>query len=1093
MGAPPSGEPSSGYVSFPIVGIGASAGGLEAFTQLLEHLPTTTGMAYVFVQHLDPSSPSILPELLAQMTKMPLHTAQDQMSVEPDHVYVIPSNTDLTISQGTLHLIPRTQQHGQHLTIDRFFHSLAQDRTHQAIGVLLSGTAFDGTAGLEAIKKQGGMTFAQNAPSAKYSQMPQHAIAAGCVDQILPPAAIARVLSTLSWQQRLPTATALETQRLSPSEQQAFTRILLLLSTTTDVDFLAYRPATLQRRIVRRMAMVQIDQFSAYATYLDDHPAEVTALSQELLIHVTSFFRDPDTFEALTRLVFPELVQNLSSGDPIRLWVAGCSTGEEVYSLAICLLEFLEERSLAPPIQFFATDIDTAALKQARAGIYETKLLQGVSSARLQRFFVPIDRRGERYQISKAIRERCIFATHNVANDPPFSRLDLVSCRNVLMYLLPGAQEKVLQTLHYALKPHGFLLLGASEGVGTSTTLFTRLEQHQQIFAKKSQGRSLPLHQVVPGGESTVGMRQERLDRRAEAMMKTFDVQQETDRLLLTTYVPASVVIDAEMQILYVRGHISPYLEPAPGKANFHLLKWVREGLKLGLRATIHAAQNADQPIKRDGLQVSGTNRMVQITVVPLKESSMTHCFLIVFEESLSPPLHGRKQGKQTGEAARIAALEQELATTQAEVQAILEEHDSANERLQTANEESQSSNEELRSLNEELETSQAELQASNEELRTANQELQTRNEQLRAAQDYAESIVETIREPLVVLSGDLRLQRANTAFYQFFRVTPPETEHRLLSELGNGQWDLPPLRKLLEEMQITNRSFHSFEVEHHFPAIGYKIMMLNGRRIVHEREGTGKHLILLAMEDITVRRELERQKETFLGMVSHELKTPLTAVKGFLQLLERRVRKAGDEQTATEIGTVDMHLDTLDHLIDSLLDASALESGMLSIHLAPFVVDDLVRAIIEDLGSPASRLHLEEAVRAQAYADQERTGQVVRNLLANALKYSAPTEPVGVRISASEDEITVSVQDHGRGIPQDQQARIFERFARLDQSERVPGTGLGLYIAAQIVAQQGGRIWMESPPGKGATFFFTLPLAREPGLDAVQQDGVGG
>ncbi len=1088
MGVPPPGESPSGYISFPIVGIGASAGGLEAFTQFLEHLSTTTGMAYVFVQHLDPSSPSILPELLARMTKMPLHAAQDQMRVEPDHVYVIPPNTDLTLSQGTLHLIPRTQHHSQHLTIDRFFHSLAQDRTSQAIGVLLSGTAFDGTAGLEAIKKQGGMTFAQNASSAKYSQMPQHAIAAGCVDRILPPEAIARVLSTYNWHQSLPTAISLETQELTPSERQAFTRILLLLSNATEVDFLAYRPTTLQRRIVRRMAMMQIDQFSAYATYLDDHPAEVTALRQDLLIHVTSFFRDPAIFEALRNLVFPELVRQRFPEEPLRLWVAGCSTGEEVYSLAICLLEFLEEHELAPPIQFFATDIDTAALKQARAGIYGTKLLQGVSSVRLQRFFVPIDRRRERYQISKAIRERCIFAAHNVANDPPFSRLDLVSCRNVLMYLFPEAQENVLQTLHYALNPQGFLLLGASESVGASSPLFTRLEQHQQVFAKKSQGRSLPLRKAVPGGESIVGMRQEHLDRRAEAMTKTFDVQQATDRLLLTTYVPASVVIDAEMQILYVRGHISPYLEPAPGKATFHLLTWVREGLKLGLRAAIHTAQHADQPVRRDGLQVSGTTRMVQITVVPLKESSTTRCFLIIFEES--PPLasHGGRRGKQTAEAGRIAALEQELATTQAEVQVILEEHDSANERLQAANEESQSSNEELRSLNEELETSQAELQASNEELRTANQELQTRNEQLRAAQDYAESIVETIREPLVVLSGDLRLQHANTAFYQFFRVTPPETEHRLLSELGNGQWDLPPLRKLLEEMLITSRSFHSFEVEHHFPVIGHKIMVLNGRRIVHEREGTRKHLILLAMEDITARRELERQKETFLGMVSHELKTPLTAVKGFIQLLQRRVRKAGDEQTADELGKVDMYLDTLAHLIDSLLDASALESGMLSIHPAPFVVDDLVRAIIEDLGYPASRLHLEETVQAQAYADQERTGQVVRNLLANALKYSAPTCPVRVKLSASEDVIMLSVQDHGKGIPQDQQARIFERFARLDQSKQVPGTGLGLYIATQIVTQQGGRIWVESTPGKGSTFFFTLPLARELASDTVQQ-----
>ena len=1083
-------DPPSGDASFPIVGIGASAGGLEAFTRLLEHLPTTTGMAYVFVQHLDPSSPSILPELLTRMTKMPLYVAQDQMMVKQNHIYVIPPNTDLTISQGKLHLGPRTQIRGLHLPIDQFFRSLAQDRTNQAIGVLLSGTASDGTEGLEAIKRQGGMTFAQDESSAKYPQMPHHAIATGYVDQILPPEEIARALSLHTQHQPLSPPSESETQELTPSEQQAFTKIRLLLRNATEVDFLAYRPATLQRRILRRMAQVQIDQFLAYATYLDHHPDEMTALSQEVLIHVTSFFRDPSTFEALTRLVFPELVQQLIPGDPIRLWVAGCSTGEEVYSLAICLLEFLEERALTPPIQFFATDLDAVALKQARAGIYVTKGLQEISPARLQQFFVPIDRKGERYQISKAIRERCVFAVHNVANDPPFSRLDLVSCRNVLMYFLPEVQEKVLQTLHYALKPHGFLLLGASESVGANSTLFTRVEQHQQVFAKKSQWRSLPLRQDMHGDGDAVGTRPANLDKRAEETMKTFDVQQETDRLLLTTYVPASVVIDAEMQILYIRGRTGPYLEPAPGRPNYHLLKWVREGLKLGLRAAIHAAQKEDQPVKREGLQVSGTNRMVQITVVPLKESSTTRCFLIIFEEG--PPLPSHEgEGQPTVTTARIAALELELANTQAEVQIILEEHDNANDRLQAANEEIRSSNEELRSLNEELETSQAELQASNEELRTANQELQTRNEQLRVAQDYAESIVETIREPLVVLNIDLRIQRANTAFYHFFQVTPPETERRLLSELGNRQWDRPPLRRLLEEMQVTNQSFHDFEVEHHFPAIGHKIMLLNGRRIVQEREGTGKHLILLAMEDITVRRELERQKETFLGMVSHELKTPLTAIKGFVQLLQRRVSKTGDEQTTIELGKVDRHLDTISHLVDSLLDASALESGMLSIRPAPFMVDDLVRTVIETFESPPGRLHFEGTVRAEAYGDRERTGQVIRNLLINALKYSASAEPVRVRISTNEEAITVSVQDHGKGIPQDQQARIFERFARLDQSKRISGAGLGLYIASQIVTRQGGRIWVESTPGQGSTFFFTLPFARRSGPETMQQAGM--
>jgi two-component system CheB/CheR fusion protein len=849
------------------------------------------------------------------------------------------------------------------------------------------------------------------------------------------------------------------------------------------------------------MARVQIDQISAYVTYLDDHPAEVEALSQEMLIHVTSFFRDPGTFEALERLVFPELVQHLLPGDPLRLWVAGCSTGEEAYSLAICLLEYLEEHSLDLPFQLFATDLDAATIKEARTGIYQMKTMQTVSPQRLQRFFLPLERSGERYQISKAIRERCVFARQNVANDPPFSRLDLVSCRNVLIYLTPGAQEQVLQTFHYALKPHGFLLLGASESVGLSSPLFTSVEPHLKLFLKKSWGRNLSHRMIIQEDEPASTTREASSNMRAEKMMNEFDIQQEVDRLLLTTYAPASVVIDDDMLILHIRGRTSPYLEPAPGKADFHLLRWVRDGLKLGVRTAIQAAQKENHPVSRDGLQVSETTRMVRVTVVPLQGPSTIRSFLVLFEESpsLAPQatessvtgaLFGR-QGKRSSEAARMSALEQELATTQAEVQAILEERDRTNERLQAANEEVRSSNEELQSLNEELETSQAELQASNEELATTNQELQARNEQLRIAQDYAESIVETIREPLVVLDANLRLLSANTAFYLFFKVTPPETERHVLSELGNGQWDLPQLRQLLEAVHVTNQSFHDVEVEHCFPAIGHKLMLLNGRRIVREKEGTRNHLILLAMEDITARRELERQKETFLGMIGHELMTPLTSTKGFVQLLQRRVRKAGNEQVATELEKIDARLDKLAQLIGSLLDVSALEMGTFSMHPTAFAVDHLMREIVEEREHTSpGRLHLEGIVQAEVYGDRERTGQVLLNLLTNALKYSAPTDPVWVRTSVNEDGITLSVQDLGPGIPLDQQAQIFERFARVGQPRQennVPGMGLGLYVAAQIISQQRGRIWVESIPGKGATFFFTIPRAPHTGPDKME------
>ncbi|GHO55811.1 CheR family methyltransferase [Ktedonobacter robiniae] len=1074
---------------FPIVGIGASAGGLEAFTHLLSHLPPTTGMAYVFVQHLDPIHHSMLPDLLARVTKMPVCVVQDLMQVEVDQVYVIPPNVDLTLEQGTLHLLPRTQHGGQHFTIDRFFRSLAADQKRQAIGVLLSGTATDGTKGLQAIQAQGGMTFAQNAESAAYPQMPQHAISSHCVDRILPPEQIALALLADLGHLTFKTTVSREPERLSADEQQAFTTICLLLSAATGVDFLAYRTATLQRRIFRRMAVMHLDQFLTYATYLKDHPAETEALSQEVLIHVTRFFRDPPAFEAVTRLVFPEVVQHLLPAEPIRIWVVGCSTGEEVYSLAISLFEFREAQELPFSFQIFATDLDAGALKQARAGIYQPETLQAVSSERLQRFFLPLDRSRGRYQVNEAIRERCVFARHDVMHDPPFSRVDLISCRNVLMYLMPPAQEKVLQTLHYAIKSHGFLLLGASESVGPDSTLFTRVEQHQKVFTKKSWAQHLLPPVLSTGVERAT--RQESVKKELKEMIHEPTLQQEAERLLLTTYAPASVILDANLHILHLRGNTGPYLEPSAGKATFHVLKWVREGLKLGLRAAIFTAQKEDRPITREGLHLSNTNRLVQITVVPLKTSSLIRGFLVLFAEG--PPLAplvaaplslrkllGRQAGRTTG-ATRIATLEQELAQTQVEVQATLDADERANVSLQEANEEVRSSNEELQSLNEELETSQAEVQAINEELTSTNQELQTRNEQLRVAQDYAESIVETVREPLVVLNAEMQVQSANTAFYAFFHVVPPQIAQQTLWELGNGQWDRPQVRALLQQVRDTHHSFQDIEVEHDFPTIGRKIMLLSGRAIVSERKGARDHLILLAMEDVTARKELERQKETFLGMVSHELKTPLTSAKGFVQLLQRRLSNAGDEHMAPELEQVDRSLEKLSRLISSLLDASALETGMLSIHASVFAVDDLVREMVKEQKQLwPHRLFLESTIQIRAYADRERSGQVLQNLLSNALKYSPVNDPVWVSVSVDDDMIRLSVQNRGKGIPQDQHARIFERFVRGAQPEQntVKGMGLGLYIAAQIVTQQGGRIWVESTLNEGATFFFTLPLA---------------
>lgn len=875
---------------FPVVGIGASAGGLEAFSQLFEHLSLTTGMAYIVVQHLDPHRPGLLPGLLGRVTKMPVLEGQHDMRVQPNHVYVIPPNADLELEHDLLKILPRTETRGQHLAINTLFYSLADEYKQYAIGVLLSGTGSDGTLGLQAIKTAGGITFAQDAHSARYPQMPQSAVAAGCVDRMLSPAEIAEELAQLRTRVSLTLLPQEKPAEVLSEEEQMLTDILLTLRSRTGVDFLAYKPATLKRRIEHRMAALHIERLIDYVSYLSIHQDEIEALYQDVLIHVTSFFRYPEAFDALRHLAFPQIVEHHSSGNALRVWVPGCSTGEEAYSLTISLIEFLEESSLTLPIQIFATDINPRTILQARTGIYPKNALAIISKERLERFFTPVDQTQGTYRIAKVVRERCIFAQHNVVKDPPFSHLDLVSCCNVLIYLGKSLQQKAIQTFHYALDPHGFLLLGASESVDPLSQLFARVEQHQKLYRKKAV-ISNPLFFPVTSGEvEAMSAPRKRESQMPEETSKSFDLQQEADRLLLEHYVPASVVVDPNMDILHVRGRTGPYLELAPGKASVNLLKMARPGLLPGLRTALHAARKENRIVTKESLQVSeaGTIREVRLSIIPIRGPADEPYFLVLFEEPsthapASPHEAQADASRKRGPAARrIAALEQELASNRAEMQAMLEERDAANEELQAANEETlasneelQSVNEELQSVNEELETSKEELQAINEELTTTNQELETRNEQIKEAQEYAEAIVETVREPLLVLDADLRVQRANTAFYLLFGGMPQEVDGQLLYELGKGQWNIPQLRTLLEKVLVVNQSFHDFEVEHDFSTLGHRIMLLNGRRILRHGQRTRNLLILLAIEDITEQKEIERRKDALLDRASQERKTP--------------------------------------------------------------------------------------------------------------------------------------------------------------------------------------------------------------------------
>src|SRR5216684_4999614 len=633
---------------FPIVGVGASAGGLEAFTQLLKALGSETEMAYVLVQHLDPSHESALTELLAKATEMAVRQVTDATPVEPNHVYVIPPNVDMTISQGILQLTPRTETRGHHMPIDRFLRSLAEDQRSNAIGVILSGTASDGTLGLAAIKAEGGITFAQDEKSAKFDGMPQSAIAAGCVDFVLSPDAIAGELASIRAHPYLAPSSSSRTAELVPDGDPQLKNILHLLRTANGVDFSDYKPATVKRRILRRMALRNVGELKEYVQFLRHHPAEVEALYEDMLIKVTSFFRDPDAFEALKTEVLPTIVKRRSPAEPIRIWVPGCSTGEETYSHAISLLEFLGDGKADVPIQLFGTDLGQAGIDKARAGVYPESIAADVSPQRLQRFFTKVE---GGYRITKTIRDMCVFARHNLLQDPPFSRIDIISCRNVLIYFGLPLQKRVMPVFHYALKPRAFLILGRSEGIlGKASELFELVDRKHKIYCRKSTPARLHFdfaasqHPLEAGNLAT----DKEANRKNEGGVRLFELNKEADRILLTKYAPVAVVINEDLEVLQSRGHVGLYLELAPGRADLNILKMAREGLLFDLHTAINKAKKDGIPVRKENVEVGGNGglKAVNFEVTPLKTTSTKERHLLIIFEAATPP--GRSESAES-------------------------------------------------------------------------------------------------------------------------------------------------------------------------------------------------------------------------------------------------------------------------------------------------------------------------------------------------------------------------------------------------------------------------------------------------------------
>ena len=1217
--------------SFPIVAAGASAGGLEAFTGLLQHLPVDTGMAFVFIQHLAPQHTSMLPLLLSRTTAMPVLEVQHGMPVKPNHVYIIPPNTLMRIEGGVLKLEPRPEERGAPRPIDCFLHSLAEDRKAAAIGVILSGADSDGALGLQAIRDEGGIAIVQSESSSKHPEMPRAALAAGAVDLILSPEEMGDALARIGKHPSLTGREPRDAAVRNHTDESQLSRIFALMRTATGVDFRGYKRGTIQRRINRRMILQRHQDLEAYRSELESNRSELLALYEDILINVTGFFRDPETFRALENKILPRLLHERESGVPVRVWVPGCSTGEEVYSIAMCLVESIPSSSAPVPIQIFGTDISERGISIARAATYPENQVAKLSPERQARFFKRVE---NGYQIIKPIREMCVFARHNLLADPPFSRLDLISCRNVLIYLDSDLQSKVIATFHFALRPDGYLILGHSESLQHFPDLFSRADSQHKFYIRKSDRAHVSMEMIRRGfaneqpGNLALSP--------AFSQERTLDVELEkaAERLVLSEYGPAWVIVNENFEIIHSRGDTSPYLQLAPGRATLALLKMAREGIRGELRKLLAKAKSEDGLVQsavfqeRDG----GEIRNVRLEVRRIAGSAgQGGRFLVLFfapaNDRKAPPAQSRStrtRSESKADAAEAERLKQELLLTSQRMQSLIDERDSANQDLTSANEEIQSSNEELQSINEELETSKEELQSSNEELNTLNEELQNRNRELSrlgddltnllssttipilmldhelrirrmtsaaeqlfnvrssdigrpigdirmrlnvddlelsvrrvmetlnaeelelqdlegrwyllrirpyrtadnriegavltlididqirraqikadAARDFAESVVESVQTPLLVLRSDLRIRMANRAFCESYGLQHAEIENRFFHEIGGGRWNLPELRIALERLPSSQEPVEDFEIEQEYPGLGKRNLLISA----HSVQPGGENQILVAVEDVTAQKraehvlidEQERLKRSLESgeTALHESEAALLRGRNELRALtakllqtqaeeRRRVSRELHDDLSQKTAKLQFDVETLEQHLPP--DLKEVKKRLLNIRDGVETLSNDIRRIAYEL-HPSSLDHLGVTVALRTYIREftEREGipvrftsrkvpakipaeiastlyRIVQEALRNVSKHAGKTS-VSIALTGDPNQLSLSIQDHGIG---------FDVHSLQDKG------GLGLISMQERARLVHGDFSLETLPGRGATITVQVPLSSQ-------------
>lgn len=1119
---------------FYIVGIGASAGGLHALEQFFDNMPADSGMAFVVIQHLSPDFKSQMESLLAHDTEMPIHTVTDNTTLEPNNIYLLPPMAQLTVKDGLLHLIEIGKDRHVDLPIDVFFSSLAEEAGSRAVGVVLSGTGKDGSHGIQSIHVKGGLVIVQSPESAQFDGMPRSAIDTGMSDFILSPEQIPAILMEYiinPMEVRTGSHRKLETL----TDEDEFTEVFALLRRSYNLDFSKYKLTTVGRRIRRRMDFLNIVKSADYVSILSGDQDELEALYRDLLIGVTEFFRDPQAFQYLESEIIPQLFANLTPGEDLRVWSAGCATGEEAYSLAILLREKAAKLNFSGKITVFATDVHKLSLETAAQGLYSRERLANISPGRLQRHFNAEET--DLFKVNAELRNMLVFAPHNVISDPPFSKIGLICCRNMLIYLRPETQKKAISRFNFALNRNGILFLGCSEGLGDFASEFEVVSNQYKLFRKiRDQKLFLELDSAPLGKERVIPAPafkhvQPRLVSMDRQMLHDYDT-------LLRKHIPPGVLIDEKRKIIHYFGNVAEYLKTPEGRVESDSLLMADDNLHVALSTSLQRADKTGQSVVTRNIRIKREEEeyLVDLTVDPIPDKKTLTVHYHVYFERVRPVDHAPlPEVLDAADAScfdanayyrrHIADLETELQTVHENLHVTQENLRTAIEELQVTVEEYQVTNEELQATNEELRTTNEELHSTNEELHSVNSELERTNIELKQLNIEHTNLLNSIDSGMIFLDRQMCIRNFNPAIASFFKLLPQDIGRpidNIAYHLADQERMLADLRQVLASGQRIEKEATTRDGKWLFKRVmpfinetggveGVIIIFTDISKIkaaeqkVKRLHETLKRKIEELHREVDERRRCENAalkasgvKSEFLAAMSHEIRTPMHGITGMAELLKETPL---NEQQTECVQVINASASLLLNIINDILDISRIEAGKMKLEVSPFNLRHVVRGAIDMLSSLAREKGLRfdhdypAGLPHRFIGDSERIKQTLVNLVGNAVKF---TEEGYVRVAVScvqnngsPVEVKVSVEDSGPGIPDDKLQFLFQKFSQLslDPSKSAGGAGLGLAISKQLVEMMGGQIGVETKAGEGSTFWFMLPL---PVHDEAENKGDG-